>query len=396
MNSKLKKRYRSDFIFKAYSYMAVAFCLIFLFSFFGLIAYKASSAFRSYHINLPIENISEIKTLKDANNAIIQANMKLFDMSEDDASKMNYIIISRIAKNILFNKIKKNKQFDHIIVPLTSNADIYLKYGELDEKFSDVIKDKLQQLKQQKIIKQKFNILFFTNGDSQDPEIAGIIGSIAGSFMCIAVCLIFALPIGIMGGMYLEEFAPKNKFTDFIEININNLAAVPSIIFGLLGLGVYINFMDLPRSSTLVGGLTLGIIILPVIVITTRQAIRTVPPSLKQAVIALGASPMQVLLHYTLPLSMPGIMTGTILGISRVLGETAPLIMIGMVAFIVDIPANFTDPATVMPVQVFLWAESLEQGFIEKTAAAIVTLLVFLVSINLVAVFIRKKYQITY
>jgi phosphate transport system permease protein len=207
------------------------------------------------------------------------------------------------------------------------------------------------------------------------------------------IFLIFAFPIAVMCAFYLEEFAPKNRLTDIIEISINNLAAIPSIIYGLLGLTVYLQFMHLPRSSSLVGGMTLFMLVLPVIIIATRNTIRSIPSSIRDAGAALGASQMQVMLHHLLPLSMPGIMTGTILAVSRALGETAPLLMIGMVAFIADIPQGFTDPTTVLPVQIYLWSDSPEIGFTEKTSAAILLLLTFLILFNLVAIILRKKFE---
>jgi phosphate transport system permease protein len=237
----------------------------------------------------------------------------------------------------------------------------------------------------------RFN--FFKNADSREPEIAGMAASIIGSLLTMVIFLFCAFPIGVMSAFYLEEFAPKNLLTDIIEISINNLAAIPSIIFGLLGLIVYLNFFQLTRSSSLVGGMTLSLLVLPVIIIATRNAIKSIPGSVKDAAIALGASPLQVMFHYTLPLSMPGIMTGTILAVSRALGETAPLLMIGMVAFVADVPQGFNDPATVMPVQIYLWSDSAEPGFAEKTAAAIMVLLGFLITFNAVAVYLRKKFE---
>jgi phosphate transport system permease protein len=223
---------------------------------------------------------------------------------------------------------------------------------------------------------------------------AGILGSAVGSILVIISCMLLAFPLGTMTAIYLEEFAPKNKLTEFIEININNLAAIPSIIYGLLGLTVYLQFMGVPRSAPLAGGLTLALMALPVIVIATRTSIRAIPQNIRDGALALGASKLQVTLHHVLPLAMPGIMTGTILSIARVMGETAPLIMIGMVAFIVNVPDGFLAPSTAMPVQIYLWSDSAEQGFVEKTSAAIIVLLVMLALINAVAVYLRKKFEV--
>jgi phosphate transport system permease protein len=216
---------------------------------------------------------------------------------------------------------------------------------------------------------------------------------VAGSFYTLIVTLLLSFPIGVAAAIYLEEFAPKNRITDVIEVNINNLAAVPSIVFGLLGLAVFLNFFNMPRSAPLVGGLVLSLMTLPTIIIASRVALKSVPPSIRDAALAVGASKMQTIFHHVLPLAMPGMLTGTIIGMARALGETAPLLMIGMVAFIVDIPGGFNDPATVLPVQVFLWADSPERGFVEKTSAAIMILLVFLVVMNATAVYLRNKFE---
>ena len=214
-----------------------------------------------------------------------------------------------------------------------------------------------------------------------------------GSLFTLIVTLLLSFPIGVAAAVYLEEFAPKNRWTDLIEVNINNLAAVPSIIFGLLGLAIFINFFHVPRSVPVVGGLVLTLMTLPTIIISSRAAIKAVPPSIREAAIGVGASPMQVVLHHVLPLAMPGMLTGAIIGMAQALGETAPLLMIGMVAFIVDVPGGFTDPATVLPVQIFLWADSPERAFVEKTSAAIMVLLAFLILMNTLAVVLRKRLE---
>jgi phosphate transport system permease protein len=242
-------------------------------------------------------------------------------------------------------------------------------------------------------VETRFNMDFFTGGDSREPEIAGIWGAIVGSFYTLTITFLISFPIGVMSAIYLEEFAPKNKFTDIVEVNINNLAAVPSIVFGLLGLGLFLNVAHLPRSAPIVGGLTLALMTLPTIIIAARASIRAIPDGIRDAALALGASKQQMVFDQVLPLSMPGIMTGTIIGLSQALGETAPLLMIGMVAFVVDIPGGVTDPATVLPVQIFLWADSPERAFLEKTSGAILVLLGFLVFMNAIAVLLRKKFE---
>ena len=238
-----------------------------------------------------------------------------------------------------------------------------------------------------------FNTQFFTAGASREPELAGIWGAVVGSFLTLVVTLAVSFPIGVLAAIYLEEFAPKNRITELIEININNLAAVPSIVFGLLGLAVFLNWFDMPRSAPLVGGLVLALMTLPTIIIASRAAIRAVPPSIREAALGVGASKVQAVFHHVLPLALPGMLTGTIIGMAQALGETAPLLMIGMVAFIADIPGGFTDSATVLPVQIFMWADFPEPGFRQKTSAAIMVLLAFLVLMNALAVFLRRRFE---
>ena len=243
-------------------------------------------------------------------------------------------------------------------------------------------------------VRTVFNTRFLTGGDSREPERAGIGGAVVGSLFTMLVTLLMAFPLGVMTAVYLEEFAPKNnRWVDLVEVNINNLAAVPSIVFGLLGLAVYLNFFGLPRSAPVVGGMTLALMTLPTIIIATRSALKAVPPSIREAALGIGASPVQVVTHHVLPLALPGILTGTIIGMAQALGETAPLLMIGMVAFIVDIPGGPTDPATVLPVQIFLWADSPERAFVEKTAAAIMVLLFFLILMNAIAILLRRRFE---
>ncbi len=251
----------------------------------------------------------------------------------------------------------------------------------------------LETLQKAGAVERVFNWRFFTSGDSREPELAGIWGAAVGSFWTMLVTFCLAFPIGVMAAIYLEEFAPKNRFTDFIEVNINNLAAVPSIIFGLLGLAVFITVFGVPRSSPLAGGIVLALMTLPTIIIASRAAIRAVPPSIRDAALGLGASKLQTTTHHVLPLAMPGILTGTIIGMAQALGETAPLIMVGMVAFIVDIPTGITDKASVLPVQVYSWSDFPERAFEARTAAAICVLLAFLVIMNALAVFLRKRFE---
>lgn len=234
---------------------------------------------------------------------------------------------------------------------------------------------------------------FLMNSDSTDPDMAGVWGALKGSFLTILVTMGIAFPIGVLSALYLEEFAPRNRWTDLIEVTINNLAAVPSIIFGLLGLAVFLNTLNLPRSAPLVGGLTLALMTFPVIVIAGRNAIKAVPPSIRDAALGVGASKMQVVFHHVLPLALPGILTGTIIGMARALGETAPLLMIGMRAFIATPPQGITDPATVLPMQIFLWSDEVNRTFVERTSAAIIVLLVFVLMMNGIAIYLRNKFE---
>ena len=242
----------------------------------------------------------------------------------------------------------------------------------------------------------KLNRYFFTSGDSRDPELAGIWSATVGSFFMLLVTLALSFPLGVATAVYLEEFAPRNRWTDLIEVNINNLAAVPSIVFGLLGLALFINLFGLPRSAPLVGGLVLTLMTLPVIIIASRAALMAVPPSIREAALGVGASRMQVVMHHVLPLALPGMLTGTIIGMARALGESAPLLMIGMVAFIVDVPESPLDPSTALPVQIFLWADSPERAFVERTSAAILVLLAFLVLMNGAAILLRRRFERRY
>jgi phosphate transport system permease protein len=249
------------------------------------------------------------------------------------------------------------------------------------------------ELKQAGMISRGFNSGFLTASDATDPAAVGIWGAFKGSLLTMLVTLGLAFPIGVLSALYLEEYAPRNRWTDLIEVSINNLAAVPSIIFGLLGLAMFLNFMHLPRSAPLVGGLTLALMTMPVIVIAGRNAIKSVPPSVRDAALGVGASPVQVVFHHVLPLALPGILTGTIIGMARALGETAPLLMIGMRAFISSPPGGINDPATVLPVQIFLWSDEVSRGFVEKTSAAIIVLLIFLLAMNGLAIYLRNKFE---
>lgn len=287
-------------------------------------------------------------------------------------------------------------------IKTSDDVDMYMK-GRLDASLPEKMRrldDKqigwVDQLKEVSEIRKVFNTGFFTTADSREPESAGILGAVVGSAMALMVTIILALPLAVMAAIYLEYFARPGRVTDLIEVNINNLAAVPSIVFGLLGLSVFLGFFNMPRSAPLVGGMVLALMTLPTIIIATRASIRAVPTSIRDAALGVGASRMQAALDHVLPQAAPGILTGTIIGIAQALGETAPLIMIGMVAFVVDVPTSIIDPATALPVQIFIWSDSAERAFYERSSLAIMVLLVFLISMNLLAVILRRRYEKTW
>ena len=302
---------------------------------------------------------------------------------------------------VKISKVTPASATGEVLAPLASTSPAvngawkFVTYAtpEGSRKVNDQTATFIEKLRTSGAVQKNFNWRFFTSGDSREPELAGIRGALIGTFLTLLVTLSLAVPIGVLAAIYLEEFAPENALTSLVEVNINNLAAVPSIVFGLLGLAVFLNFFGLPRSAPLVGGLVLALLVLPTIIIAARAAIKSVPPSIREAAIGLGGSRQQAVFHHVLPVAMPGIMTGTIIGMAHALGETAPLLMIGMVAFIVDVPKSFSDAATVLPVQIFLWSDLPEAAFQQRTAAAIVVLLAFLLLMNGAAIWLRNKFE---
>ena len=344
-----------------------------------------------------IERIKELR----AEAATMQTRIDQIRGDEDLDEKMPSLLIAINGGLVKVEKLSDSRISGQVILALSSEAEAqpgtwkivtYLT-PEGSRRSSDTEVAFLERLKSDGRIQRNFNWMFFVSGDSREPELAGIRGALTGTALTLLVTLLLSLPIGVLAAIYLEEFAPKNRLTEIIEININNLAAVPSIVFGLLGLAVFLNFFGLPRSAPLVGGLVLALLVLPTIIIAGRAALKAVPPSIKEAALGVGASHQQAVFHHVLPLAMPGIMTGTIIGMAHALGETAPLLMIGMVAFIVDVPGALTDAATVLPVQVYLWSDLPEPAFKSKTAAAIIVLLVFLFVMNGLAIYLRKKFE---
>jgi phosphate transport system permease protein len=409
VNRGLKRRYRAERRFKIYGVVAICLSLAFLALLFVSIVGNGYSAFQQTEIKLdvyfdPAEFEDEL--LADANYlAIVKGSLRaLFpDVSGRSQRRALDGLMSpgasfQVRKTLLANRDLVG-QTRSIWVLADDDVDMLVK-GHIDRRLPESerrLKDNqlawLDQLIADGRLRKAFNVNFFTNGDSREPELAGIWGAMMGSFYTLVVTLMLSFPIGVAAAVYLEEFAPKNRWTDIIEVNINNLAAVPSIVFGLLGLAVFLNFIGLPRSAPLVGGLVLTLMTLPTIIIASRASLKSVPPSIREAALGIGASKNQMVFHHVLPLAMPGMMTGTIIGMAQALGETAPLLMIGMVAFIVDIPGGFTDPSTVLPVQIYLWADSPERAFVERTSAAIMVLLGFLITMNALAVFLRKRFE---
>ena len=413
-SSFLKGRYSAEKRFKLYGVFAVSLALgavIFLlftifstgYSAFWRTEFQVEIQFNGDYLGITQESSDQEvreanflglfrKNLAEQNNDVPRRELKkLFAMfSESAADDLREMVITNRSILGTTQKLK---------VLASSSVDMIVKGQaprEIEEKrrvLNDFQLGLLDRWTAEGRRSSSFNHRFFTNGDSRSPELAGLGGAIAGSFWTLMVCLILSFPMGVAAAIYLEEYAPKNRLTEIIEVNINNLAAVPSIIFGLLGLAVILNFFGLPRSTPLVGGIVLSLMTLPTIIIACRASLKAVPPSIREGALAMGASKMQTILHHVLPLAMPGTLTGTIIGLAQALGETAPLLMIGMFAFVVDIPAGPLESATALPVQVYLWAESSERGYVELTAAGIMMILIFMALMNSFAIILRKKFE---
>nr|WP_206203051.1 phosphate ABC transporter permease PstA [Thioalkalivibrio sp. XN8] len=411
----MPRRYRAEARFKAYGIIALVLAISFLGLLLTTIIGNGYTAFQQTYMKLEFNLDAEtVDPQGDASEASLRAGNYLAVVrnalyglfpevtSRSDRRALNSLVSTGAMfelQNMVLDDPSLVGQTIELWVPADDDADMYRKgritteVPESERRLSDKQLGWLDALADQGRLELKFNTALFTNGDSRDPELAGILGAVKGSFFMLLVTLGLSFPIGIAAAVYLEEFAPKNRWTDLIEVNINNLAAVPSIVFGLLGLAVFLNFFGMPRSAPLVGGLVLTLMTLPTIIIASRAALKAVPPSIREAALGMGASKMQTTFHHVVPLAMPGMLTGTIIGMAQALGETAPLLMIGMVAFIVDVPQGFTDPSTALPVQIFLWADSPERAFVERTSAAIMVLLGFLLAMNLLAVFLRRKFE---
>jgi len=411
------KRHRKEKRFKSLCLGAVMVAILFLILLLSSLAYKGLSGFTKTTIQIPIyfneeiidpENTKDIAVIKKASFRKIFKQSILQKFPEAKDNRKIYRNIAKIYSRGSPYLLKKMVLDDISLIGKTINVDlvsssiidqlrknnININVPESDRPVSDATLKIYDQLTTEGVIKKRLNFSFFKYGDSRNPEEAGILGALLGSLFTLIITLLLSFPIGVLTAIYLEEFAPKNKFTYFIEININNLAAVPSIIFGLLGLAIFLNFFGLPRSIPLTGGLVLTLMTLPTVIISSRASLKAVPPTIRDAALGLGASKMQAVFNHVVPSAAPGMFTGTIIGMARALGETAPLLLMGMVAFIVEVPASIFDPATVLPAQIYLWADSPERGFVEKTSAAIIVLVLFLIIMNSLATWLRRKFEV--
>ena len=414
----IKRRYASERRFRAYGIAAICTGIFFLCLLLWTVISNGYTAFLQTTVTLPItfsEQVIDPKNERATNPAkLMTANYPLLvrdalvarlgiDPKNRTDVKLATDMISASARTQLRDIVVANPAIIGQTMPVAllaeGNIDSANK-GQIDLSVAEAnrkVKDKqvawMKTLAEDGALTANFNTGLFTSGASSRPEAAGIGVAALGSLYMMLIVLVLALPIGVAASIYLEEFAPKNRLTDLIEVNINNLAAVPSIVYGLLGLAVFINFAGLPRSAALVGGLVLTLMTLPTIIIATRAALKAVPPSIRAAALGLGASKMQTIFHHVLPLAMPGILTGTIIGLAHALGETAPLLLIGMVAFVVDFPGSPLEPSTALPVQIYMWANEAERAFVERTSGAIIILLIFLVVMNLGAILLRRRFE---
>jgi phosphate transport system permease protein len=411
----LRRRYWAERRFRAYGLCAVLLGISFVFLLFGSIVSRGYTAFQQAYLTLDVyydpavidpDGQRDPEALGSANyNTLVRNALRTVFPEIQERAQIR--ALSQLVSNSAAHELQQRVQANPRLIGQTerreflAGADVdQLLKGAIDRDapadsraLSDEQLGWIGVLEQKAGLELKFNRGFLFNGDSREPEQAGVGGAVVGSIYTLLVTLLLSFPIGVAAAIYLEEFARRGRWTDIIEVNINNLAAVPSIVFGLLGLAVFLNFFGLPRSAPLVGGLVLTLLTLPTIIIASRAALKGVPPSIREAALGVGASKLQMVAHHVLPLAMPGMLTGTIIGMARALGETAPLLMIGMVAFIVDVPGGITDPATVLPVQIYLWADSPERAFIERTSAAILVLLAFLIVMNGLAVILRKRFE---
>ncbi len=413
---RIKKRYQAEKRFRMLGIGSIAIAIFFVLLLLFKVFSTGSTAFIKTTIQTEVDFNKELLELGEVENPTVdqiksaeffdvtyKAATGLYPYSNADEERDVKQLLSGNYKTEIKNYLINNPDVlgKKVTIELTSSDDLdQLHKGnfprdipENRRRLNNFQLNIYDNLVEQGKIGTTFSNYFFFSGDSRDPEIAGVAGAVIGSFFSIIICLLIAFPIALMAAVYLEEFAPKNTVTDIIEININNLAAVPSIVFGLLGLGVLLGVFGLPRSTALVGGITLSLMTLPTIIIACRASLKAVPPSIREGALAVGASKVQTVMHHVVPLAMPGTLSGTIIGLAQALGETAPLLLIGMVAFVVDVPSIPTDPSTSLPVQIYLWSESAERGFVEKTSATIMLLIGFLIIMNSLAVWARQKFE---
>ena len=400
-SARVRKRYAAERRFRLLGLLAVAVSALFLAFLLTTMAWRGLSGFTQTEAALTIDFprsdlILDPASLRafDARQVVAAADLEGVVSSSavaaygPAAERMFGAGAVRALGDKLIDDPELLQGRETLWLPVSGAVDVAAKgTGALEEERL------VERLKSANSLRRSFNSGFLSNSDATDPSVVGVWGALKGSLLTIFVTMLLAFPIGVLAAVYLEEFAPRNRWSDAIEVSINNLAAVPSIIFGLLGLAVFLNFMHLPRSAPIVGGLTLALMTMPVIVIAGRNAIKSVPPSIRDAALGVGASRMQVVSHHVLPLALPGILTGTIIGMARALGETAPLLMIGMRAFIATPPGGIADPATVLPVQIFLWSDEVDRAFVEKTSAAIIVLLAFMLLMNGLAIYMRNRFE---
>jgi phosphate transport system permease protein len=411
----LARRYARERRFRYYGLGAVVLGLAFLALLFGTILGKGYTAFQQTYVQIEVELDPAVIDPEGRREAAALSRADYGGLVKRALRERFPEVSGRGDKRKLYGMISSGAGFDlrarvladpgligrrlSVWVPADDDVDMLVKghidraLPESERRVDDLQLGWVDAWRAAGQLETRFNRVLFSAGDSREPELAGIRGALMGSLYTLLVTLLLSFPVGVAAALYLEEFAPKNRWTDLIEVNINNLAAVPSIIFGLLGLAVFLNFFGLPRSVPLVGGLVLTLMTLPTIIIAGRAALQSVPPSIREAALGVGASATQTVFHHVLPLALPGMLTGTIIGMARALGESAPLLMIGMVAFIVDVPQGINDPATVLPVQIFLWADSPERAFVERTSAATLVLLAFLITMNGLAVVLRSRLE---
>jgi phosphate transport system permease protein len=401
MRKRIAGRYAAERRFKLMGLGAVLLSGAFLAFLLFVMVGNGARGFTYTHVAVPVDFKAmpltiDTSRLGDADADQVIANAGLADIvafaADEALGDGGSTLISENAWKEVRSAIKDDPELlkgkTVFELPVSSEVDIAAKEGA-----KGALGAKVDALEKQGKLSTGIHWPFFRNADATDPAVAGIWGALKGSVLTIFIAFLIAFPTGVLAALYLEEYAPKNRWTDLIEVSINNLAAVPSIIFGLLALAVFINWFGLCQASPLVGGLTLALMTMPVIVIASRNAIKSVPPSIRDAALGVGASPVQVVFHHVLPLALPGILTGTIIGMARALGETAPLLLVGMRAFIGDVPGGICSPSTVLPMQIFLWSDEVDRGFVEKTSAAIIVLLVVLLSMNAFAIYLRNKFE---